>query len=216
MKWKIVGFLLLLACLLLPATLVMADLTDTTVVTGTVALVIYDISISDITYQSGTISWKTNGNATSQVFYDTQAHSNIADYTYHTTEDIALFSAHSVTLSGLSEGTRYYYQVRSAIPGTEFIGISDAYGFITSSKCFIATAAYGTPTAVEINILRRFRDRILLPNKAGAAFVSFYYRTSPPIANFIARHETLRTIVRERLIDPLVAVVRSSQSLWDK
>jgi hypothetical protein len=194
----------------------MADLTGTTVVTGTVALVIYDISISDITYQSAIISWKTNDNATSQVFYDTQVHSNIADYAYHTTEDIALVSAHSVTLSGLSEGTRYYYQMRSAIPGTEFIGISDAYSFVTSSKCFIATAAYGTPTAVQINILRRFRDRVLLPNKAGAAFVSFYYRTSPPIANFIAQHELVRTIVRERLIDPLVAVVRSSQSLWDK
>ena len=45
--------------------------------------------------------------------------------------------------------------------------------------CFIATAAYGTDTAEELNILREFRDEVLLPNRLGAGFVSFYYETSP-------------------------------------
>ena len=80
--------------------------------------------------------------------------------------------------------------------------------------CFIATAAYGTDTAQEIDILREFRDVILLPNSLGAKFVSFYYRTSPPIADFISRRDVLRAIVRKGLIDPIVAILGLSKKLW--
>jgi len=80
--------------------------------------------------------------------------------------------------------------------------------------CFIATAVYGTDTAEEIDILREFRDVILLPNSLGAGFVSLYHRTSPPIADLISRHEVLRTAVRVGLVDPIVAVLERSQDLW--
>ncbi len=80
--------------------------------------------------------------------------------------------------------------------------------------CFIATAAYGTDTAKEIDILREFRDVVLLPNSLGAEFASLYYKTSPPIANFISQHEVLRTAVRVGLVDPIVAVLEWSQDLW--
>jgi hypothetical protein len=81
--------------------------------------------------------------------------------------------------------------------------------------CFIATAAYGTDTAQEIDILREFRDVILLPNSLGAKFVSFYYRTSPPIADFISRHDVLRAIVREGFVAPIVAILGLSKNLWE-
>ena len=80
--------------------------------------------------------------------------------------------------------------------------------------CFIATAAYGTDTAKEIDILREFRDEVLLPNRLGAKFVSFYYRTSPPIANFISQHEVLRTAVRVGFVDPIVKILNWSHDLW--
>jgi len=80
--------------------------------------------------------------------------------------------------------------------------------------CFIATAAYGTDTAQEIDILREFRDEVLLSNSLGSKFVSFYYRTSPPIAEFIARHDVLRTIVREAFVAPIVAILNLSYNLW--
>ena len=80
--------------------------------------------------------------------------------------------------------------------------------------CFIATAAYGTPMAEELNILREFRDTVLLSNRAGTAFVSLYYDTSPPIADFISRHEFLRTAVRVGFVNPIVVILNWSHSLW--
>jgi hypothetical protein len=54
-------------------------------------------------------------------------------------------------------------------------------------------------------ILRDFRDRFLLTNTVGRAFVDLYYTYSPPVADFIARHETLQSAVRLSLL-PVVGV----------
>jgi len=80
--------------------------------------------------------------------------------------------------------------------------------------CFIATAAYGTDIAKELDILREFRDAVLLPNSLGAEFVSLYYKTSPPMADFISQHEVLRTAVRVGFVDPIVAILNWSHHLW--
>ena len=83
-----------------------------------------------------------------------------------------------------------------------------------SILCFIATAAYGTPSAEEIDVLRNFRDDVLMKSEAGRDYVGFYYAVSPPIAAFIARHECLRTLVRELAIDPIVWATRTATPLW--
>jgi len=80
--------------------------------------------------------------------------------------------------------------------------------------CFIATAAYGTETAAELDILRDFRDQVLLKNTLGLGFVEAYYKLSPPIADFIAKNDFLRAIVRDVFIDPLVNLLQWSQGLW--
>jgi len=92
--------------------------------------------------------------------------------------------------------------------------ITADFSFGPFGWCFIATAAYGTDTAKEIDILREFRDTVLLPNGLGARFVSFYYRTSPPIADFISHHEALRTVVRVGFVDPIVKILTWSHALW--
>ena len=83
-------------------------------------------------------------------------------------------------------------------------------------QCFIATAVYGTDTAEEINILREFRDVVLLPSDLGAEFVSLYYEISPPIAEVISRHDLLRTAVRVGFVDPVVATLDWSYALWSE
>jgi hypothetical protein len=77
--------------------------------------------------------------------------------------------------------------------------------FSGAGWCFIATAAYGTPMAEEIQILREFRDEYLLTNPVGEALVKFYYRVSPPIAEFITEHPSLKPIVRSGLL-PAIAM----------
>jgi hypothetical protein len=77
--------------------------------------------------------------------------------------------------------------------------------FKATRMCFIATAAYGTPMAEEVQILREFRDKYLLTNPLGRAFVDFYYTVSPPIAEFITEYPVLKPIVRAGLL-PVVAM----------
>lgn len=82
--------------------------------------------------------------------------------------------------------------------------------------CFIATAAYGTPMAEEVDILRQFRDELLLSNPVGRALVAVYYKLSPPIAEFISEHQVLRTVVRACWVNPAVVLVKLTKSSWAK
>jgi hypothetical protein len=72
-------------------------------------------------------------------------------------------------------------------------------GLLDDQKCFIATAAYGSPMEPHVMVLRHFRNRFLLTNSVGTWFVHTYYRLSPPLAHWIARHETARSIARAAL-----------------
>jgi alpha-tubulin suppressor-like RCC1 family protein len=85
------------------------------------------------------------------------------------------------------------------------VATGDYYSGSLPTPCFIATAAYGTPMAGEIEILRQFRDKYLLTNPLGQALAGLYYRVSPPIAEFITEHPSLKPLVRFGLV-PTVAV----------
>ena len=90
------------------------------------------------------------------------------------------------SLAYLNDETTYTH---SATP-------SQVVGLLDSKKCFIATAAFGTELAPQVEWIRQFRNKFLLPHGWGRSFVQFYYKYSPPIADFIAQSEPLRLIVR--------------------
>ncbi|MFP4172043.1 MAG: CFI-box-CTERM domain-containing protein [Candidatus Hydrogenedentota bacterium] len=73
----------------------------------------------------------------------------------------------------------------------------------SDSACFIATAAYGTPMAEDVSVLRSVRDNVLLESSVGTALVDTYYRVSPPIADAVAASPMLASIVRA-LLTPVV------------
>ena len=130
-------------------------------------------------------------------------------------------------LTGLVSETEYEFKAQLKYNGTVIegatsrfttakgagMGLDDLLGYF---GCFIATAAYGTPTAEQIDVLREFRDVVLLKSTAGSQLVVLYYQFSPPIADFIAGNDILRTLVRELLVDPIVWIVEASGGMWRK
>lgn len=95
-------------------------------------------------------------------------------------------------------------------------GIADRTYTITITQtdyCFIATAAFGSKLAPAVKLLRTFRDDYLLTNGPGRALVAFYYRHSPPLANYIADREGLRALTRV-LLSPFIAGVYLLYHQW--
>jgi len=127
--------------------------------------------------------------------------------------------SHSEILGLLQAGSSYQFEAQLQYDSTSIEGA--ILQFTTTAPppwgaggCFIATAAYGTSTAPQLDLLREFRDVVLLQSTVGSQFVSLYYRLSPPIADFIAGHEAVRTLVRETLIDPIVWLVDVTGGAW--
>ncbi len=104
---------------------------------------------------------------------------------------------------GLSSSATVKVQLGSG----EVAASSASGGSAGGGGCFIATAAYGTASAKEVVQLRAFRDRYLLTNVVGRAFVATYYKLSPPFADAIRPYSTLRALVRAGLT-PYVTVAR--------
>ncbi len=81
-------------------------------------------------------------------------------------------------------------------------GDSDCLGWC----CFVATAAYGSYLDPQVVVLRDFRDRYLRRFAAGRAFTRWYYRHSPPLAAFIAEHQSARWAARAALTPVVYAI----------
>jgi hypothetical protein len=122
------------------------------------------------------------------------------------------------TVTGLDAGTTYNFAATAYTSAGDESTFSNVTSFTTPGTssasagesggggCFIATAAYGSALEPEVITLREFRDRYLLTNGPGQAFVDWYYRVSPPAAAFIAEHESLKTAVRWGLAPVVFAV----------
>lgn len=80
---------------------------------------------------------------------------------------------------------------------------------LAGRRCFIATAVYGADAA-ETNMLRAWRDRALLPSRAGRMAVRCYYAVSPAVACVLTRLPAIARIVRV-LLNAVVACVRTGQ-----
>jgi hypothetical protein len=84
--------------------------------------------------------------------------------------------------------------------GCPYLGFpGKVVGLLSDQKCFIATAAYGSPMEPHVMVLRHFRNKFLLTNTIGTWFVHTYYHFSPPFAQWISEHETARAIARAAL-----------------
>jgi hypothetical protein len=71
--------------------------------------------------------------------------------------------------------------------------------------CFVATAAFGSALAGEVNVLRILRDRAVAASPLARAAVDLYERDGPAAARVLAETEVGRAVVR-RPLAPLAAV----------
>jgi hypothetical protein len=135
-------------------------------------------------------------------------------------------NATSILISGLQDGATYFFSAVAYDASNNESGFSDeiiyavpaaaSAGGESSSgggACFIATAAFGSYRAPEVILLQKFRDRILLASAPGRLFVEFYYRVSPPIADFIGHYDSLKRATRVAL-KPLIFSIQHRQAVY--
>ncbi len=66
-------------------------------------------------------------------------------------------------------------------------------------RCFIATAAFDSRSAHEVQVLCAFRDQLLMKSDLGSLFVKFYYAVSPSIAQFLDDNPLFKRPIRHTL-----------------
>lgn len=118
-----------------------------------------------------------------------------------------------LTIDRLLWETDYSIGIR-AMDNCRNVGELATYTFRTPERevgsvdaCFIATAAYGSALANDVEELRSFRDVFLRRSIFGELATEAYYTFGPTVSGVIAESDLARTTTREALA-PLVAAVK--------
>jgi hypothetical protein len=130
-----------------------------------------------------------------------------------TVEVVPAGQLQSITVSDLLPETPYTIAVRayddcrntSSIVQATFTTAERKSGQVDA--CFIATAAYGSRLANDVDMLRHFRDALLERSVLGELAVETYYTFGPPLAGVVGESDLLRSTAREAL-GPMVNWVR--------
>jgi hypothetical protein len=122
----------------------------------------------------------------------------------------------SVPLTGLLNGTEYTIGIR-AFDDCLNKGPISYVTFTTPDRltgevdwCFVASAAYGSTMANDVEMLRRFRDMFLEKTVLGELAVEAYYTFGPAVAGVVGESEVLRATARA-VLDPIVKLVKVLQ-----
>jgi hypothetical protein len=90
-------------------------------------------------------------------------------------------------------------------------GIAHAVGECQSfGGCLIATAAFGTELAPQVQLLREIRDNVLFSTGAGTSFMAgfneFYYAFSPTVADWERQSPLFKEVVKTA-ITPMLSTM---------
>ena len=119
-----------------------------------------------------------------------------------------------ITVKNLLPETEYTVAVRafdnchntSRVTAATFLTAPRPIGSVDA--CFVATAAYGSLMANDVEMLRRFRDMLLRRSVLGELAVEAYYTFGPAVAGVVGESDLLRSTARE-MLGPIVARTRS-------
>jgi hypothetical protein len=119
----------------------------------------------------------------------------------------------TVELTGLLPETEYWIGVR-AFDDCYNLGPLVVTKLTTADRqvaevdaCFVATAAYGSLMANDVQMLRRTRDLFLRRSVLGELAVVSYYTFGPALAGVVGESELLRATARD-VLAPIIAWVR--------
>jgi hypothetical protein len=73
--------------------------------------------------------------------------------------------------------------------------------------CFVATAAYGSAMANDVELLRHVRDTLMKRTIFGELAIETYYTFGPALAGVVGESDLLRATART-VLRPIVAAVR--------
>ena len=123
-------------------------------------------------------------------------------------------SAQTLELTGLLPETTYSVGIRSfdncnnASPLVVVEVATPLRPLGEVDACFVATAAYGSVMAGDVEMLRRFRDSLLSKTAFGELAIESYYTFGPALAGLIGESDVLRQTARTAL-QPVVKRVGS-------
>lgn len=84
----------------------------------------------------------------------------------------------------------------------------------SNNRCLIATAAFGSELAPQVQMLREFRDSTVMSTNSGTGFMqvfnAWYYSFSPTVASIEKQNPLLQTIIKNSLY-PLIGILQISQ-----
>jgi hypothetical protein len=120
-----------------------------------------------------------------------------------------------VEIDGLLPDTDYWIGVQAFDKCHNTSGVSIIHvttperppGYVDA--CFVATAAYGSTMAADVEPLRDFRDAILESSVLGDLAVETYYTFGPSVAGVVGESELLRETARD-VLAPLIARIRAA------
>jgi hypothetical protein len=184
-----------------------------------------NFAASDVTTTSATVSLVASGGdrgagtaAGYEIRYRADGPMTPDNFADSTPAAVALIPApsgvvQSFELDGLLPSTTYWVGIRaydgchnnSDLAITKLTTPDRQSGQVDA--CFIATAAYGSAMANDVEALRRFRDVVLKSTALGELAVETYYTFGPPVAGVVGESELLRTTARTALA-PIVKAVR--------
>jgi len=82
--------------------------------------------------------------------------------------------------------------------------ITDEHGAVLAqAKCFVATTCFESMWAPEVEVLRRFRDRVLTRSGLGRHVIATYWRVGPILAGKLGGTPRIRFLVRHVVLGPL-------------
>lgn len=91
----------------------------------------------------------------------------------------------------------------------EAILTGDKYKVSSGGGCYIATATLGHTAYSDLDILRHFRDTVILSTDIGGHFIAYYRRIAPQLAMYIEDKTTLKKSFLYPFILPAIRILKN-------